>query len=129
MRGVSGALVLVAALASSVFVIAPADAAGRPSSHLVTPHKLTCVATMSNAKPKLNTSVFVLVHSQARTHVVARVYFRHHTAQKSSVTSKFGTSRIGVKVGQAVRGYKVNVIVDVAARGATARCGTSFTPG
>ena len=84
---------------------------------------------MSNAKPKLNTSVFVLVHSQARTHVVARVYFRHHTAQKSSVTSKFGTSRIGVKVGQAVRGYKVNVIVDVAARGATARCGTSFTPG
>ena len=129
MRRVPKGLVMVAFLvSSSAFVLAPANAAVRAPSPLVTARKLTCVADVSNAMPKLNTTVYVLVHSQPRTHVVAHAYFKHHMVQKSSFTSKSGTSRIGVKVGQAAKGYKVNVTVNVAARGAVARCGTSFTP-
>jgi hypothetical protein len=110
----------------SALTISPAQAATKAPA--TSSASLTCKASMSNAKPKDDTKVYVDVTTKAAAKVTTAAHFKSKTDTYTATASSSGKASIYYYVDGATPGYKVTVDVKVKKGSSSGSCKTSFTP-
>jgi hypothetical protein len=106
-------------------ILVPATALGAQVPAAV---KLTCLASVSSAKPPHGHTVDVSVKTADDADVAAVAHFRAGRVREKARADSAGRARLAFKVGNAPYGVKVAVAVTVSKGKRTATCSTSFTP-
>lgn len=130
------ATVAIAALAAPAMFIAASGTANASTTHAVTtavvkaaqPGGLDCQASMSNSKPKDNTTTYVNVSTKKDAEVTTVAYYRSGKQEQTTTANSRGVAKVGYAVGNAAPGARVNVTVTVTSGRSHASCSTSFTP-
>jgi hypothetical protein len=128
LRNAAGGVHLVADL--SGYYTAPGAPDHGPPPPTPRPQGVTASASMSNARPVQNTTVYVNVATTPGASVTASAYFRTGTVSHSATANSAGSVAIAFAVGSAPAGYAVPVRVSAydPEYKATAYASTSFTP-
>ena len=111
----------------SVLVLAVPSGAGAVSS--AQPRgTLTCQTYVSNIYPKQRSSLLVYVHTKPKAAIRATAHFKTGNVLHSTRANKYGNAAVPFKVGRAMKGYVVHVVVRVTLSSAHGYCTTKFTP-
>jgi hypothetical protein len=112
----------VTALALSFTAIAPALASpARPAP-------LRCNASMSNNKPRDNSTTVVRVRTNSRAHVVTVAHYKTTNHRKQGQAGSKGRLGVPYDISRATPGFRVKVSVTVSRGDRSGSCSTSFTP-
>jgi hypothetical protein len=122
MRWVTAAL---AAGALTAGILVPTAALGAQTPTAV---KLTCSASVSNARPRHGKTVDVTVKTAADAYVAAAAHFKSGRVRRTARADSAGRATLAFKVGNAPYKVKVVVAITVSKGKRTAACTTSFTP-
>lgn len=122
MKAMRGMAVAAALGLAGAALPAGAFAASTPAA------KLSCRASMSNARPKDYTTTYVDVSTAARAHVKTVAHYKTtNTTHRGTANSK-GKADIPYYISGATPGYTVKVDVTVTLGKKSGSCSTSFTP-
>jgi hypothetical protein len=92
------------------------------------PVKVPCHIWVSNSKPRDYSTVDVWVVTASRAAVATEAYYRTTRTKHQTWANSKGDAEIAYHISDATPGYKVKVVVTVAAGRHTGSCSTSFTP-
>ena len=106
---------------------APAPAPPRTSTPAAAP-ALGCSASMSDPSPAQYSKTDVLVRTGAGAAVTATAHYKTTDTTHTGTADGSGRADLAFYISRATVGRPVDVSVSVSADGATATCGTSFTP-
>jgi hypothetical protein len=89
---------------------------------------LTCASYASNVNPRQRTTLLIYVHTQSKAAITATAHFKTGALAHASRADKHGNAAILFRVGRAMKGYVVHVLVRVTLRSSHGFCKTAFTP-
>jgi hypothetical protein len=107
---------------TAIAVVTHTPVGGKPGG------PLSCTARVSDAHPAQYSTVVVFVSTRGGAAVTTTAHYKTKDTVKSTTANGAGAGSVSYEISRATKGYRVEVSVVVALKGAHSSCSTSFTP-